>query len=661
MNQKLNRLIEPHLKLYFFLMFCFAAVDIAFAPLVALLELLVVAVLIAYMTLMRQQRKKQAAVIIEGMVEKLNLAGKESLLNAPFPMVIFRTGTQEIIWSNDRFLSVTGRNRHLFDTKISVALPGFDYSWLKEGETVAPVEFTVEDRRYMVFGSVTESEEGDSGLATTYWIDVTELSNTCELYHATRPQVGIIAIDNYEELTRGLPDNGRSNLRATIEKELDQWSASVGGLVLRYDRNCYLFLFESQYLEQFKKERFSILDSIHKIISPNGVSVSLSIGVGVDSTFDDMFRFASEAVDMALGRGGDQAVVKNRFTFEFYGGRSKEQERRTKVKSRVTANALEGLIATSSKVYIMGHRYADLDAVGAAIGVAAICRKKGVDAYILREQGEVPGTIMLRKLKEVPEYENVIIYEEEALAGRSDDTLLVVVDTNRPSQVCSMSLLDNCSRVVVIDHHRRAADYIQNAVLNYQEPYASSASELVTELIQYSIEASDLLRVEAEALLAGIVLDTKNFALRTGGRTFEAAAFLRRCGADTVEVKRLFQTNLTDTITRYQVMQAAEFYHEGVAVAAVEMAVGRIIAAQAADEMLNIEGVGASFVLYADEGTVFISGRSTGEVNVQVILEDLGGGGNAAAAGAQLQCTTLSYVTDKLRETIEKYFADSTE
>ncbi len=414
-------------------------------------------------------------------------------------------------------------------------------------------------------------------------------------------------------------------------------------------------------MEQFRKEKFSVLDDIHKIISPNGVSVSLSIGVGIDSTFDDMFRFASEAVDMALSRGGDQAVVKNRFTFEFYGGRSKEQERRTKVKSRVTANALEGLIATSSKVYIMGHRYADLDAVGAAIGVAAICRKKGVPAYIVRERGEVPGTIMLRKAAKAPEYENVLVYEEDALAGRSDDTLLVVVDTNRPSQVCSMSLLDGCSRVAVIDHHRRAADYIQDAALNYQEPYASSASELVTELIQYSIEASDLLRVEAEALLAGIVLDTKNFALRTGGRTFEAAAFLRRCGADTVEVKRLFQTNLADTITRYQVMQAAQFYHEGVAVAAVELPVGRIIAAQAADEMLNIEGVTTSFVLYADAGNIFISGRSTGEVNVQVILEDLGGGGNAAAAGAQLQGTTLSYVTDKLKDTIEKYFADSEE
>lgn len=657
MNQKLNQLIEPHLKLYFFLTLVFVLLDLIFCPPLALAELLVIIFLAIYLTMMRNHRKKQAAAIIGKLLEQLNQTNKEVLLNSPFPMVIFRLNTEEIIWSNDRFLAVTGQEQHLFDTKISVALPNFDFTWLREGEHCSPVECSVAGRRYMVFGTTTSVERGSADtLATTYWIDVTELSQGCELYHETRPQVSIITIDNYEDLMRNLPDSSRSTLRANIELELVHWAESADGLVLRYDRDHYLFLFESQYLDLFKKEKFSILDAIHKIVSPNGLSVSLSIGIGIDAGFNDMFMYASQALDMALSRGGDQAVVKNRFTFEFYGGRSKEQERRTKVKSRVTAGALEELISASPQVYVMGHRFADLDAVGAAVGITAICRKNGTPVRILKEHYEVPGTIMIQELMHVPEYEDVFIYEEEAFANRTDDTLLVVVDTNRPSQVCSPSLLDACQKVAVIDHHRRAADYIQDAVLNYQEPYASSASELITELIQYTIEPSDLLRMEAEALMAGIVLDTKYFTMRTGGRTFEAAAFLRRCGADTVEVKRLFQNNLEDTITKYNVLQAVRFYHEGVAVAAVNFPVSRVIAAQAADEMLNIEGVGASFVLYFKDGTVYISGRSTGDVNVQVILEDLGGGGNAAAAGAQIKGETMNDVSAQLKAAIKKYY-----
>lgn len=662
MDQQLNRLIDPHLNVYFIVAGICALINLYFAPYVALAELVILLVLFVYLTVLRKQRKKVALALLDQLVQEQATANKESLLNAPFPMVIFRLNTEEIIWSNDLFLSVTGQKRHFFDTKISVAIPNFNFQWLADGEKMSPTEFVSGGRRYMVFGSTTSvEEEGAKNLAITYWIDVTELSNTCEKYYATRPNVGIILIDNYEDLTRNLPDNGWSTIRAAIEKELHAWISENGGMVLRYNRDRYLFLLECQQMEKLVKEKFSVLDAVHKITGPNGVSVSLSIGVGTDGSFEEMLQFASQAVDMALSRGGDQAVMKNHFEFNFYGGRSREQERRTKVKSRVTAQALEELIAAASQVYVMGHRFADLDAVGAAAGVAAICRRKGVTVHIITEQYEVPGSIMLRNLAKETDYQNLFYHEEEALFYRTQDTLLVVVDTNRPSQVISMTLLDACDKVAVIDHHRRAADYIQNATLNYQEPYASSASELITELLQYTIEPSDLLRVEAEALLAGIVLDTKNFTLRTGGRTFEAAAYLRRCGADTVEVKRLFQTNLDDTIAKYQVLQSVQFYHPGVAVAAVDRPVGRIIAAQAADEMLNIEGVTASFVLYTSHDTVYISGRSTGDVNVQVILEDLGGGGNGASAGAQIKDGQLAEVADSLRVAIDKYFNDSAE
>jgi c-di-AMP phosphodiesterase-like protein len=414
---------------------------------------------------------------------------------------------------------------------------------------------------------------------------------------------------------------------------------------------------EEQYLEKMKKDKFSILNAVHKEVSPNGISASVSIGIGKDSSYAEMFHFASLAVEMALSRGGDQVVIKNRFNFEFYGGRSREQERRTRVKSRVMASALEELITSSNLVYIMGHRYADLDAVGASAGVCAIARKKGIEVHIIQENKEVPGSIMVHQLKQQHEYQNVFIYAEEAMLRVDEDTLLVVVDTNRPDQVASQPLLEACEKIAVIDHHRRAADYIDNAVLNYHEPYASSASELVTELIQYSIEPGDLIRTESEALMAGIVLDTKNFTLRTGGRTFEAAAFLRRCGADTGEVRKLFQNDLDKTILRYDVLKGAKFFHPGVAVASADHSVGRIIAAQAADELLNVCGVEASFVLYTEGDGVNISGRSSGEVNVQVILETLGGGGNGAAAGAQIRNVSMQDALDMLQGSIDHYFS----
>lgn len=264
--------------------------------------------------------------------------------------------------------------------------------------------------------------------------------------------------------------------------------------------------------------------------------------------------------------------------------------------------------------------------------------------------------VLVREMEKHKEYEGVFISPEEALERMVPDTLLVVVDTNRPDQVASRPLLDASSKICVIDHHRRAADYIDNAIMNYHEPYASSASELVTELVQYALEPGDLSRVEAEGLLAGIVLDTKNFTLRTGGRTFEAAAFLRRCGADTTDVRKLFQNNLNDTIKRFDLLRRAEFFHEGVAVAYSNEPVNRIIAAQAADELLNVSGVEASFVLYSEEGQINISGRSSGSVNVQVILEALGGGGNGAAAGAQMKDIPMSKALTMLRKSIDKYF-----
>ncbi len=657
MNQKLNRILEPKVRLYLIVLAAFAGITCYFRLQLGLAELGLVLVLFIYYLIVRNRRRKEMARYIARVTNHIDAASKDTMVNSPLPMVIFQPDTGDVIWSNDRFLKITGDREHLFDTKIDAAVPGFSTKWLLDGKTECPTEYKIDGKSYMVFGHVSRSGEGNQTLlATTYWIDITALAQIRGQFYATRPVVSILLIDNYEDLIRSTSDKDRSALRSSVEDEINAWLQPSGGLLCRYDRDRYLCVFETQYLEQFQQGKFSVLDAVHKVVSPNGVSATLSIGIGMDTSFGEMLDFASLAIEMALSRGGDQAVIKNRFNFEFYGGRTKETERHTKVKSRVMSNALNELLHTSSEVFVMGHHFADLDAVGASVGICAIARHKGVPAYIIEEPNYYPGSIMKKRISQLPEYEGRFITSQEAMLRLNNKSLLVVVDTNRPEQVIARDVLESASKVAVIDHHLRAADYISNAALNFHEPYASSACELVTEMIQYLIEPSALLRTEAEALLAGIVLDTKNFTLRTGGRTFEAAAFLRRRGADTTEVKKLFQNNLDDTIAKYDVLRMAKMVHGDIAVSAVPNQVSRVIAAQAADELLNVAGADASFVLYPDGDTVIISGRSVGEVNVQYILEMLGGGGNAAAAGAQVHNSTLQDTLMRLLQAIDKYY-----
>lgn len=663
-DSPLLRALEPQVWIYFLFLLAFAAVTAFFRLYVGLAEAAVTVILFLIYKLSSRQRRQEVASYIASCGEDVGAAGNDFMLNAPFPMVIFRPDTGEIIWSNDLFLRITGEREHLFDTKITAAVSGFDARWLMEGKTECPNTVLIGSRKFTVFGHMAKAKgrgthsEGNL-IATTYWLDVTENLALKDEYYGSRPVVAILTIDNYDDLCRNLADNARSAIRTAIDVEIDNWTKPTGGLVLRYDRDRYLFVFEEQHLVGLQEGKFALLDAVHKVTSPNGLPASMSIGIGMDTKYDELLQYASLATEMALSRGGDQAVIKNRFNFEFYGGRSKEMERRTKVKSRVMANALGGLVSSASTVYTMGHKYTDMDALGACAGIVAIARKHGVRARIVIESNPNPASVLLDRLRQLPEYKGVFVSADEAMLEADNHSLLVVVDTNRPDQVVAPDLLMSCNKVAVIDHHRRSAKYIENAALNYHEPYASSACELITELIQYQLETSDLLRGEAEALLAGIVLDTKSFTLRTGGRTFEAAAFLRRCGADTVEVKRMFQNNLADTIAKYDIIAQARTYKNGVVIAALDHPCGRVTAAQAADELLNVAGTAATFVLYPDgQDHVYISARSIGDVNVQVIMEMLGGGGNAAAAAAQVGGDDPAPVLHQLQQAIDEYFKD---
>ena len=658
MNRKLARLLQPSFQLYFVCLVLFALISAFFSIPLAVVELAVVLALSVYSRQHSNRCRREIARYLENVTGTVDTATKDTMANSPLPMIIFRPESDDIIWTNDRFLQLTGEREHLFDAKLSALIPGFDSRWLMEGKNECPTEVEYGSRRFLVFGHLVRTGGRSGGfLATTYWVDVTEFSLIRDQYQATRPVAAVLLLDNYDELMKNLTENQRSALVSEIDARLDEWVAESGGMLRRYQRERYLFIFDEQYLAKFIENKFDILDTIHQVVNPSGINATLSIGVGKDGeTYRELFQFANLSIDMALSRGGDQAVIRNKFTFEFYGGRSKETEKRTKVKSRVMANALSALVSDSSQVFIMGHRSPDNDCIGAAAGVCALCRKNGVPVHIIKEAAPPPAQELIDRLSPLPEYQDCFLTAQEALLIADSRSLAVVVDTNRPDQVQAAELLESCNRVAVIDHHRRAATYIEGAALNYHEPYASSASEMVTELLQYIVEPNQILRSEAEALLAGIVLDTKNFTMRTGGRTFEAAAFLRRSGADTAEVKKLYQNDLADTVAKYALIQNAQLYRDHIALAVSRQPVGRIIAAQAADELLNIMGIDTSFVIAPEGDKVNLSARSMGDTNVQVILEKLGGGGNAAAAGGQVSGKSVDEVAQELKEAIDQYF-----
>ena len=662
-NKKLSRLLEPNMNLYVFCLILFAVAAIPASPLLAVAEGILAVALYLYMKKSNQKRRQKMLQYIDSVTGSVDTASKSTLINSPLPIMVFRPDTGEVIWSNEDFLQLAGAREHLFEMKVEDAVPEFPVQWLLEGKQECPHRVVMNHRRFRVYGSLvrTKGRGADQNLvATTYWVDTTEGDALREIYEASRPVVAILTVDNYDDLMKACADTQRSAVRAQIEERLSAWAGKSGGLLLKTERDRYLFIFEEQYYESYVEDKFSILDAIRDIKVGDGNHPTLSIGMGKDvDGIPELYKNATLSMDMALSRGGDQAVVRNRVDFEFYGGRAKTAEKRTKVKSRVMANALSELMNDATEIYIMGHSYADMDAVGAAAGVYCAARKKGKRAQIVVDEEKNAAEAILAKLKALPEYEGVFTSGQEAFLRMRPGALLVVVDTNRPDLVESQQLLESCNRVAVIDHHRRAASYIEHAAFSFHEPYASSASELVTELLAYLVEPADLLREEAEALLAGIVLDTKRFTLRTGGRTFEAAAFLRRAGADTAEVQRLFQNDLNDMVSRYDIIRRAEMHREDIAVAAIaEDGVDRVAAAQAADELLSLKGVKASFVIFRAGDHVQMSARSLGEVNVQVVLEALGGGGNATTAGGRVENSTVAFVRGKLLEAIDAYFED---
>ena len=656
MNHRLGRLLRPGVGVYLTIMAAFcAATLLAGEYWLSAVEAAVVLAVFCIYVLHRNRRDRNLKKYLSSMPNTLESVGQGE---SPFPTVVVRLADGGIVWTNRLFSSLTGISDTMMEHELEEVLPGFSTDWLASGKTECPHDVTIDDRRYRVYGTMIRAEDSRSTmLGVMYLSDLTELYQVRDEYIRSRPVVSIILIDNYEELIKNLSESGISTLNAKLNDAITKWTEGYGGLLRKLERNRFLFVFEKRDLNHAIEDKFSLLEDIHEITSPSGLAASISFGLGVDAVnFEEGYNFAALGIEMALSRGGDQAVIKDRINFTFYGGRNKEADYRSKVRSRVTANSLMELIGQSGHVFVMGHKNADLDAVGAAMGICCLCRKKGKKVNIVLDLEANASQKLIDEIRQVPEYQNIFISGQDAMLQSDNRSILIVVDTNRPDQVEYKPLLEAISKICVIDHHRRAADYINPVVVNLHETYASSASELVTELIEYGVEKNDVLPIEAKSLLAGICLDTKFFNVRTGERTFEAAAALRRLGADTTEVKMLLQNDFQDTVAKYNIIKSARLYRQEIAIAALYTPTTRVLAAQAADELLNISGISASFVLYPDNDQVIISARSIGSANVQMILEPLGGGGNTATAGAQLKDTTVKDALDRLVESIDKFY-----
>ena len=468
-------------------------------------------------------------------------------------------------------------------------------------------------------------------------------------------------IDNYEEIMQRVSSEDRPIFSAAIEKALYDWMAQFNGLMVKSDRDTFIAILDQENLKKLEEEKFTILDKIKEISIPGKIQSTLSIAISNEGdTNYKKYKSAQAAIDIALGRGGDQAIIRQNGRYTFFGGRAQEVEKRTKVKARIVAQALQELIKESQNVIIMGHTNSDIDAMGAAFGVYRIAKTIGKDAYIVNETSSSGLDNFLQTVKENEEYDGVIIDRNEALQLITPETLLVVVDTHKISYVEAPELLEETNRIVVIDHHRRSTDFIENTMITFHEVYASSACELVTELIEYSENDIKLTGLETEGLYAGIMTDTKNFTFKTGVRTFEAAAFLRKCGIDIIRIKKWFQSDLETYNKISEIINNTEIVKGTIGISTYEESDknANIICAKAADELLTISNITASFVIGNLENKVCISGRSIGDINVQVILEKLGGGGHITLAGAQVEDMSVAQVKELLIEKINEYFEE---
>ena len=621
----------------------------------AVTEGIIFLALLTYHFFHKSKKQKQIEGYIENLDFHLNNTTKDSVVHLPLPVTILDlSGT--FVWYNKKFKDIAGEN--LFDKSLTEIIPDIEILKILENRENVAFDTQFKGRFFQVIGSVVgvTDNKSTSYSIILYWIDKTDEKRSIKLREDSMPVTCLLMVDNYDDLISSNADNDNSDLIATIDKNIHNWVSAYGGISMKYEKDKYFILFEKANLDEIENHKFSILNVSREIKVGNTIPVTLSIGIGKAEDLNHCNQYAKAALDMALGRGGDQAVIRDGKNFTFFGGRSERHKKNTRVRARVFAQAFAELLKDTDKVFISGHHNADFDSFGAAVGIARAVKLCGKSPYIIIDGIQNSVRKMYDILKEEPEYNGVFITESDATQLYTKLSLLVIADTHAPDFVQAQKLMKLIPNIILIDHHRRSAEYIDNPMLVFHEPFASSTCEMVTEVLQYISEETKLMPSEAQAIYAGIALDTKNFAIKTGVRTFDAAAYLRRCGVNTVDVKRLFQNDLDIYKKRAGIIATAEIYKDNIAISKwneVEKE-ANVLTSQSADELLNISGITASFVLCRSNESIVISGRSLGNYNVQVVLEQLGGGGHMTVAGAQLKNTSMENAVKKLKAAIDK-------
>ena len=623
------------------------------------------ALIIMYAYWTNNKRKAELSAHIKDLTLTVDTAAKSTLINSPFPLVIIETDGN-IIWKSSKFIHEFANvdiSTHLNNIvkEIKLELENGSKEDKKELKDLILKQVKIGNKTYKVVGEYIETPEKKEYMTTLYFIDETKNVLLEQKYNNSKLCIGIIMIDNYDEIMQRLSDEEKPILTAQIEKNLYDWAATFEGLIIKSERDTFVLLLQQKYLKQLEENKFNILDKIKEINSPGRVQSTLSIAIATEENSNyEKYKTAQAMIDIALGRGGDQAILRKEGKYVFFGGRAQELEKRTKVKARIVANALQELMEEAEDIFIMGHTNSDIDAMGASLGVYRLARTIGKRAYIVSTPAGAALDSFMQTAKQEEEYQKAIIGKEEAIEKINENSLLIVVDTHKTSYVDVPELLQKTNKIVIIDHHRRGTDFIENALLTFHEVYASSACELVTELLEYSEQEIKLTQIETEGLYAGIMMDTKNFTFKTGVRTFEAAAYLRKCGVDIIKVKKWFQSDLETYNKISQIVANAEIVNDtiGISMYEKEEPDTGIICAKAADELLTISDITASFVIGNLGNKICISGRSIGDINVQVILEKLGGGGHITLAGAQVEGMSIEEVKQELIIRINEYFTE---
>ncbi len=611
------------------------------------------------------KRKNEISKHIEEITFNIDSAAKNTLINSPFPLVILETdGT--VIWRSSKFISEfesTDINNTLLD--LAKELKNNIKQRNNKRDKHIQTKININKKTYKIVGNFSKSKnrkKQNEYMMTLYFIDYTEYEKISKKLEGSKTCIGIVKVDNYEEMMQRISNERRPQVLAEIDKSIYDWASISNGIIIKTERETYVYVFEQKSLKDITENKFDILDTVKEIETEAPIQVTLSIAVSNEGKNEyEKYKSALAAMDIILGRGGDQAVIRENGKYNFFGGRTQEVEKRTKVKARIVAHALEGLIEEANQIMIMGHTNSDIDSIGSSLGIYRIAKTLKKPSYIVNDRIGATLDTFAKEIEKDEEYKNVFIDKSEAISRINKETLLVVVDTHKKTYVEVPELLDQTDKIVFIDHHRRSTDYIDNAILAFHEVYASSAAELVTELIQYTENEVELSKIEAEALYGGIMVDTKNFTFKTGVRTFEAAAYLRKCGIDILKIKKWFQSDfesyniITDIVRDSKIIKGKI----GISMYNEENKDAGLICAKAADELLTINDITASFVIGNLGNKICISGRSIGEINVQLILEKLGGGGHITLAGAQIEGKTQEEVKEDLLKAIDEYFDES--